>query len=133
MKTKYRIFASLLAILAASAAVSCSAGTEDETPVGSSDIGTDTEAVTAAVEDTVPDRIAQLGDRDFTGKTYTVLDSNPNDAMHINIPGDTQTGELINDTLWSRDAFIEETYGITVNYEQKTSGGASGLRHGGRP
>ena len=127
MKTSARITASLLAILAASAAASCGDSAADDTAGVTT--AADTAAVTEAVtENAVPDRLAELGDRDFTGQTYTVLDSNPNDAMHINIPGDTQTGELINDTLWSRDAFIEETYGITLNYEQKTSGGAAMLR-----
>jgi len=130
MKTANRILASALAILTVSAVVSCgdTASDTDSTVTASSDT---TAAVTeTSPADNVPDRLAELGDRDFTGKTYTVFDSNPNDAMHINIPGDTQTGEIINDTLWSRDAFIEETYGITVNYEQKTSGGAALVRAG---
>lgn len=130
MNTKRLISISLLAILAASAVVSCGDSTTDGGSV-TTDIHTTAITETAAVtEEAIPDRLAELGDRDFTGKTYTVFDSNPNDAMHINIPGDTQTGELINDTLWSRDAFIEETYGITVNYEQKTSGGAALVRAG---
>lgn len=130
MKNTNRIYASLLAILTVSAVVSCgdSAPADDGTVTASADT---TAAVTeTAVVDNVPDRIAELGARDFGGLTYTVLDSNPNDAMHINIPGDTQTGEIINDTLWSRDAFMEETYNITVNYEQKTSGGAAIVRAG---
>ncbi|MBR5871654.1 MAG: extracellular solute-binding protein [Clostridia bacterium] len=127
MKSTKHILASCLVLLAAAAAASCAAETTDETPFATTDVNT--EAQTAAItEAAVPDRLAELGARDFSGQTYTVLDSNPNSAMHINIPGDTQTGELINDTLWSRDAFMEETYGITINYEQKTSGGASTLR-----
>ncbi len=128
MKTMYRICTSLLALLTVSAVVSCgdSAADGESTVTAAADT---TSAVTETAADlSVPDRLAELGDRDFTGQTYTVLDSNPNDAMHINIPGDTQTGELINDTLWARDAFMEETYGITINYEQKTSGGAATLR-----
>ncbi len=127
MNTRNRICASLLALLTVAAAVSCSDTASDGDTTSA--VTADTAAVTeTAAVSSVPDRLAELGDRDFTGQTYTVLDSNPNDAMHINIPGDTQTGELINDTLWSRDAFIEETYGIKINYEQKTSGGAGIVR-----
>ena len=128
MKYNNRTAAGLLALLLISGTITSCGDSSTAAP------GADTAAdTTAAVTDAVTaeqeaDRLAELGDRDFTGQTYTVLDSNPNDAMHINIPGDTQTGELINDTLWSRDAFLEETYGITINYEQKTSGGAALLR-----
>ena len=126
MKAANRIFASLLAVLAVTAVVSCGESADHgtvttQTPDAVTQAPADTEAPTV-------DRLAELGDRDFTGKTFTVFDSNPNDAMHINIPGDEQTGDLINDTLWTRDAFMEETYGITINYEQKTSGGAGTLR-----
>ena len=127
MKPMNRIYAAMLALLTVSAVVSCgdTAAGDDSTATSADTTAAVTDAVT---ENAVPDRLAELGDRDFTGQTYTVLDSNPNDAMHINIPGDTQTGELINDALWSRDAYMEETYGITINYEQKTSGGAGAVR-----
>ena len=128
MKHKHRILAlsALLAVGAAALLGSCSGG----------DVTAETSAVTdptetAAVTETAApqlDRLEELGERDLEGWGYTVLDSNPNYAMHINIPGETQTGEIINDTLWTRDAAIEERYNVKINYLQETSRGASILK-----
>lgn len=131
MKNTNRIFATaaLLAVGAVSLLASCASDGEGGTDSIASVSGSETTAaVTETAAETEPDRLAELGERDLNGYVYTVLDSNPNDAMHINIPGETQTGEVINDTLWERDAAIEERYNIVIDYVQETSRGAEILR-----
>ncbi|MBR5219511.1 MAG: hypothetical protein IKV66_00845, partial [Clostridia bacterium] len=129
MKNNHRFFAlsALLAVGTSFLLGSCGGETDAVT-----ESDTVTDALTAAVTETAAeperDRLAELGSRDLGGMVYTVLDSNPNSAMHINIPGETQTGELINDTLWTRDAVIEERYNVQIDYVQETSRGASILK-----
>ena len=88
-----------------------------------------TETTNADTEETTePNRLDALGAHDYSGSVYTVLDANPNASMHINIPQEEQTGEMINDTLWTRDVTLEDRYKLTIDYVQKTEGGADVLR-----
>ena len=64
------------------------------------------------------DRLAELGERDFGNETYTVLDANDHPELHDNIPSDEADGDVINNELYKRDVFIEEKYGINIEYEQ---------------
>ena len=118
MKNKNSFFAAA-ALLAVGTSFLLGSCAGDETPAVT-DSSADTDALTAAVTETAEtpkrDRLAELGERDLSGTVYTVLDSNPNAAMHINIPAEVQTGELINDTLWTRDAVIEDRYNVQIDY-----------------
>ena len=126
MKHKHRILAlsALLAVGATALLGSCSGG----------DVTAETSAVTdptetAAVTETAApqlDRLEELGERDLGGMIYTVLDCNS--AAYSNIPGDTQTGEIINDTLIERDTAIEERYNVQIDYELESSGSTSKFR-----
>ena len=126
MKHKHRILAlsALLAVGATALLGSCSGG----------DVTAETSAVTdptetAAVTETAApqlDRLEELGERDLGGMIYTVLDCNS--AAYSNIPGDTQTGEIINDTLIERDTAIEERYNVQIDYEPESSGSTSKFR-----
>lgn len=118
----------LLCAMLLASAVSCG-GSSTQTETG--DDTAETESATQAsteTETTEPDRLDELGAHDYSGSVYTVLDANPNASMHINIPSDEQTGEMINDTLWTRDATIEDRYHLRIDYVQKTEGGADALR-----
>ena len=129
MKNKQRFLAlaALLAVGTTALLGSCG-GTETPAETTADTILTETAAVTENPVEPERDRLEELGERDLGGLVYTVLDSNPNYAMHINIPGETQTGEIINDTLWTRDAAIEERYNVQIDYLQETSRGASILK-----
>lgn len=126
-KQKFTALSALLAVGMTALLGSC--GSETDTVTDSNAVTDDlTAAVTETAAETEQDRLAELGERDFGGMVYTVLDSNPNAAMHINFPGETQTGDLLNDTLWTRDAVMEERYNVQIDYVQETSRGASILR-----
>ena len=128
MKNKNSFFAAA-ALLAVGTSFLLGSCAGDETPAVT-DSSADTDALTAAVTETAEtpkrDRLAELGERDLGGMIYTVLDCNS--AAYSNIPGDTQTGEIINDTLLERDAVIEERYNVQLDYELENSGSTSKFR-----
>ena len=74
-------------------------------------VGTD--STTAAVE---TDRLDELGDKNFGGRTFTILDANDHPDMHVNIPEDSMNGDIINDALYERDNYIAERYGVDFEY-----------------
>lgn len=59
-----------------------------------------------------------LGERDFNGGTFAILDANDHPDFAINIPGEEMNGDPVNDALYMRDRFIEEKYGIAIKYIQ---------------
>ena len=127
MKNNHRFFAlsALLAVGTSFLLGSCGGETDAVT-----ESDTVTDALTSAVTDTAAeperDRLAELGNRDLGGMVYTALDCNS--AAYSNIPGEVQTGEIVNDTLWERDAVIEELYNVQINYELENSGSTSKFR-----
>ena len=127
MKNNHRFFAlsALLAVGTSFLLGSCGGETDAVT-----ESDTVTDALTAAVTETAAeperDRLAELGNRDLGGMVYTALDCNS--AAYSNIPGEVQTGEIVNDTLWERDAVIEELYNVQINYELENSGSTSKFR-----
>ena len=74
-------------------------------------VGTD--STTAAAE---TDRLDELGDKNFGGRTFTILDANDHPDMHVNIPEDSMNGDIINDALYERDNYISERYGVDFEY-----------------
>jgi hypothetical protein len=64
-----------------------------------------------------------LGERNFNGDTFTILDANDHTDFFINFSvEDALTGEPINDALYERDKSIEERYGVDIAYIQITNG-----------
>ena len=63
-----------------------------------------------------------LGKRDFSGDTFTILDAVHSPDVHINVALEI-TGEPINDALFKRDKFIEDTYNLNINYVQIVGNG----------
>jgi len=90
--------------------------------------GTDADTTAAPVE---TNRLTELGNKDFGGKIYTVLDANDYPATHINMPGEEMNGDLINDALFKRDTKIEELYNTKIEYVQITNAkaGTDALRN----
>ncbi|MCI8388638.1 MAG: hypothetical protein HFE63_09260 [Clostridiales bacterium] len=103
----YSIFALLLALLTASSCSNTSEGSSNET--------TDTENITN--ESTVistKDRIAELGERDFGGETFVILDDMGN--INVNHPDETLEGDMVNDKVAERNKIISEKYNINFEY-----------------
>lgn len=96
-------------LLLASLLTSCGqTGTPNET-----DEQTESDTTTAAKE---PDRLDELGNKNFGGRTFTILDANSNPDMHVNMPGDSMNGDIVNDALYERDAAISDRFNINIEY-----------------
>ena len=125
--TKKRI-SLLLAFLAVLSMTACGNTAPEETTnddtADASDI-TDTEIE----EQAEPSIVELLGAKDLAGAAYIVLECNGG-HFQVNIPGEELTGEAVNDALIHRDAFIEETYNVVVDYINMTeSEGMSALQN----
>ncbi|MBE6611110.1 MAG: hypothetical protein E7632_01345 [Ruminococcaceae bacterium] len=107
---------SISLLLAALLLASVSCG-DSGTASGSDTTAADT--TTAAPVDT--SRLGELGEQDFGGKTFTILDANDYPDMHINMPGDEMNGDIINDALFERDGKIEDLFNVDIKYEQITN------------
>ncbi len=99
----------LLTLLLAALLLTACAGETIET------IGTES---TTPVE-TTPETtyIDTLGKKDFGGATYTYAFSGRNSTIPMLDPHVGElTGEIMNDTLYNRDKWIEEEYGVSIEY-----------------
>lgn len=67
------------------------------------------------------DRLDELGEKDFNGREFVILDANDHPEIHVNLPGDTINGDIVNDSLYERDHAIEERYGVDIKYVQLTN------------
>lgn len=125
MKKKISLLLAFLAVLSMTA---CGNSDSKET---AKDPGADTTAVTdtETAAETEPSIVELLGAKDLAGATYTVLDCNSSNGLQVNIPGEELTGEAVNDAMIHRDAFIEETYNVVVDYVTvKDSEGLSAMQ-----
>ena len=64
------------------------------------------------------DRLDELGEKNFDGRVFTILDANDHPEMHVNLPGEELNGDIINDSLYERDLAIEDRYNIDIEYVQ---------------
>lgn len=103
--------ASLTLIAALLTTMSCMGQSDPQTPSDSSGAPTETEAETQSI-------IEKLGSKDFGGQTFTILDAVDHPDIQSNVAPDTQTGDIIYDSLYKRDLFLEDHYGIDVRYVQ---------------
>lgn len=103
-------------LLLASSFAACS----DSPAVTESDAVTDTNVQTEAV--TEPEELfysKQLTPVDYKGAEFKIQTSNNVNGMDYNILhnyADSETGEVINDALYRRDRFMEETFNIKMKY-----------------
>lgn len=111
MKRRFSFILSILAVLLATA--SCGTAEEQlpETNIGS-------EKATEAAETTEKDRLDDLGEADFDGAEFVIMDANDHPDTYWISYSDERAGDVINDRLAQRDAAISERYNVSVRYEQ---------------
>lgn len=103
----------LTLLLAALLLTSCGEGTTDTTDETTTN---DVQTSETTPETTYMDT---LGEKDFGGATYTYMYAERNASISILDPHvGEMTGEIMNDTLYTRDKWIEETYGVSIDYLQ---------------
>lgn len=108
----------LLAVLIASA-VSCAADTTPEVPIGSQ---VNTESALAAETETVFDPLSlipsSIPETDFGGSEFHILRwGDGGNFDHLGYVSDGLNGELLNDTIFERNALIEEKYNVVITSE----------------
>ena len=118
---KKRLFALLLAMLMLVPFAACA---NDDTPdtTDTTLSGENTNSpTTTAPEATGP--VPELPDVKFEG-TELVFVNRPADAEYYNelwLAAEDLTGDLINDSIWRRNTYIEEKYGVTISTVESTS------------
>ncbi len=111
-----RFLCLLLALLTASTLACGGEGSTDGTTAADSSETTAAEA---------PDRLDELGERDFEGRTFMILDGNGALSQRQNSPEDTMNGDIVNDALFERDSALEERYNVNIEYTKIPNGGES--------
>ena len=92
----------------------CASNTSDDP----NQMGDDTTTAVTTPEETTVNRLDELGTNDFGGREFHIFDANDHPDMHVNMPADEQTGDIINDALYIRDAYMEEKYNLDIKYTQ---------------
>lgn len=118
------IFASLLASCTATSCGGQTTGNDETSTCGDT---TPAEETTAE-----PDRLDELGEHDFGGKKFTILDANDHPDWHVNMHGDSLNGDIVNDALYERDLAIEDKFNVDIDYVQMTNAktGTDALKKG---
>lgn len=77
---------------------------------------------TTATNDTTTDAAATtdyidtLGEKDFGGKTYTIIAAPNNLISILNMQSGEITGEVLNDEQYNRDKAVEKRYNVVIDY-----------------
>ncbi|MBQ3815815.1 MAG: hypothetical protein II836_07140 [Clostridia bacterium] len=79
----------------------------------------------APIEEEEPDPLELLPEADFGGAAYHILGDVNSNWWIISLNSEEIVGEIINDTVFERNAFVEEHYNVDVTSEETTA--ATGL------
>ncbi len=119
MKKKLCLMLALLML--ASSMFACAESTENTDPTSSETPATDAETPSAG-EETVAEEETEsfdpeLGEKDFEGKTFTFITKSQasyTDWAEGSIWVESYTGEVLNDAVYDRNAYIAETYNANI-------------------
>lgn len=116
MMKKHTLIALLLALVTvAPSLVACAAG-ETETDAPDNTVNADGDTTADTEDDTITPDIPEL---DFEGADFTFLDSDENDPngaewATYDVWTDGTTGEVVNDAVYERRLYLENTYKINM-------------------
>lgn len=114
MRRKY-----ILAILLAASQLAffaCSDKTNNDQPDNIS------ESAPAAESETEVDYLSQLPEANFEGYSFNILTLSPEICVGIqSFYAEEENGEIINDTVYKRNAYVEEKYNIEIGCEESGS------------
>lgn len=119
---KKRTLCMLLSLIAAASAFA-SCGDGAQTPAKQTEKTTNAVENNPEVVEKVPSAYDLMEEKDLGGRTYTIFDCNSYPEMHINLPGEAMTGEIVNDALILRDTALEDRYNFVLDYYQENSMG----------
>ena len=129
-----KYLALLLAVLMLAMTACGSSGSGGESTTSAATTQAPAETTSGAAAETEPaeeDILAPLGEKNFGGQAFVILDANDYPDMHINMPGKELSGDTIKDAIWNRDALIEDKYRCDIQYVQMTNAdvGITALRN----
>ena len=106
----------LLISMLSGSMVSCSESPVQETEKKAQSADTSAAAADTLAEETKPDAMAHLGEKNFEGRDFVVLGAGPGSGewQNFEILAETVTGEPINDAVYERNTFINETYNVKL-------------------
>ncbi|MBR4000064.1 MAG: hypothetical protein IKI93_17170 [Clostridia bacterium] len=107
MKTRTRNALCLLAILLLSSA--CESTTSE-------DITTAAPETEPIVTETEFDRIAEIGEYDFGGDAFVIIDEDGSINVNTNTPDEALKGDIVNDTVAERNELFSERYNVQFEY-----------------
>ena len=70
------------------------------------------------------DLVKELGTHDLGGRSFVILDACDYPGINVNLPAESENGDLINDGLFRRDRKIEEALNCSIEYVQISDGTA---------
>ena len=122
--TKQRYIAAILAALMLASTTACNSGTESETRADTKTETTGTETVTESETETETETeettfSTALEKKNYNGADFRIYTSNTINGMENVIfmnHAEEQTGEIINDTLFNRDIFVEDSFNVKLQY-----------------
>ena len=100
---------------------SCSEKTAEETAGQDAAPSAETPAADTAVEEETENPLDALPEADFGGASYHILGDVNSNWWIISLNSEEVTGEIINDTVYERNAFAEERYNVDVTSEETTN------------
>ncbi len=101
--------------------VSCSENTAETGGETSAPVSSTDEPAAQPVEEEEPDPLTLLPEADFGGAEYHILGDVNSDWWIISLNSEEVNGEIINDTVFERNAFVEEKYNVNVTSEETTA------------
>nr|MBQ4319968.1 extracellular solute-binding protein [Clostridia bacterium] len=115
---KKKIISVTAMLLLVGTAAGCGAGA-DTTPVT---VNTTKDVETTVQETTEYNPLEKLEKIDFDGKIYRVISSESFFFSPYDV--EAENGEILNDTAYARNRYVEEEYNIVMDYNMLSGGGA---------
>lgn len=109
----------LCAMLMSTVLTACSEQTSDETDAGAAEVSA--EAAETVPEEEEVNPLEELPIEDYGGANYHILGDTNSNWWIISLNSEEITGEIINDTVYERNQFVEERYNVSITSQETTS------------
>lgn len=109
----------LCSMLAGTFLTACSETTSEDPANVSSEVSAD--AAETIVEEVEVNPLEELPAEDYGGANYHILGDTNSNWWIISLNSEEITGEIINDTVYERNQFVEERYNVNVTSQETTA------------
>ena len=112
-------FLLLCSMLAGTFLTACSETTSEDPANVSSEVSAD--AAETVLEEVEVNPLEELPVEDYGGANYHILGDTNSNWWIISLNSEEITGEIINDTVYERNQFVEERYNVNVTSQETTA------------